>query len=156
MTDSKPKDLAALTVKVHSLLDDLTADERSRVVTAVMTLFGQTVPVAGSAGSGSTGSGNAGSGAKFTKSLATYLSEKQAHSNQVLRFLVTADWLRLKGVTPLNTSAVTEALRNNNQPRIGNAPDVLNKNAGKGHIEKDGKNFFITPEGLISLGHQPE
>lgn len=73
-----------------------------------------------------------------------------------MRFLVTADWLRLKGVTPLNTRAVTEALRNNNQPRIGNAPDVLNKNAGKGHIEKDGKNFFITPEGLISLGHQPE
>jgi hypothetical protein len=74
----------------------------------------------------------------------------------VLRFLVTADWLRLKGATPLNTKAVTEALRNNNQSRLGNAPDVLNKNAAKGHIEKDGKNFFITPEGLISLGHQPD
>jgi hypothetical protein len=156
MTDSRPKDLAALTVKVHNLLDDLTADERTKVVTAVMTLFGQSVPVAGSAGSGSTGSNATGSGTKFTKSLATYLSEKQAHSNQVLRFLVTADWLRLRGVTPLNTKAVTEALRNNNQSRIGNAPDVLNKNAAKGHIEKDGKNFFITPEGLISLGHQPE
>jgi hypothetical protein len=156
MTESKPKDLAALTVKVHALLDDLTADERNKVVTAVMTLFGQAVPGVGSAGSGSAGSGSAGSGTKFAKSLATYLSEKQAHSNQVLRFLVTADWLRLRGVTPLNTKAITEALRNNNQSRIGNGPDVLNKNAAKGHIEKDGKNFFITPEGLISLGHQPE
>jgi hypothetical protein len=155
MTESKSKDLAALTVKVHNLLDDLTADERNKVVTAVMTLFGQSVHVAGSVGSGSASS-FAGSGTKFTKSLATYLSEKQAHSNQVLRFLVTADWLRLKGVTPLNTRAVTEALRNNNQSRIGNAPDVLNKNAAKGHIEKDGKNFFITSEGLTSLGHPPE
>ena len=151
MTESKPKDLAALTVKVHTLLGDLTADERNKVVTAVMTLFGEAVPAVGSGGSGSVGSGG-----KFTKSLATYLSEKQAHSNQVVRFLATADWLRLKGVTPLNTKAVTEALRNNNQSRLGNAPDVLNKNAAKGHIEKDGKNFFITPEGLASLGHQPD
>jgi hypothetical protein len=77
MTDSKPKDLAALTVKVHSLLDDLTADERNKVVTAVMTLFGQSVPVAASGGSGSTGSSSAGSGTKFTKSLATYLSKSK-------------------------------------------------------------------------------
>src|SRR5918992_5111139 len=153
MTESKPKDLAALTVKVHALLDDLTADERNKVVAAVMTLFGQSVPAAGSGGAGSAATGT---GAKFTKSLATYLSERQAHSTQVLRFLVTADWLRLKGVTPLNTKAVTDALRNNNQSRLGNAPDVLNKNTAKGHIEKDGKNFFITPEGLVSLGHQPE
>ena len=48
MTESKSKDLAALTVKVHALLDELTADERSKVVTAVMTLFGQSLPSAGS------------------------------------------------------------------------------------------------------------
>jgi len=51
---------------------------------------------------------------------------------------------------------VTEALRNNNQSRLGNAADILNKNAAKGLVEKDGKSFFITPEGLASLGHQAE
>jgi hypothetical protein len=150
MTSSGSKDLPAITVKVHALLSDLTAEERSKVVTAVMTLFGDAAPAGVSTSMG------AGSGPKFAKSLATYLSEKQAHSNQVLRFLVTADWLRLKGVTPLTTKAVTDALRNNNQSRLGNAPDVLNKNAAKGLVEKEGKTFFITSEGLTSLGHRAD
>lgn len=150
MTSSGSKDLPAITVKVHALLSDLTPEERSKVLTAVMTLFGDAAPAGVAASVG------VGSGTKFTKSLATYLSEKQAHSNQVLRFLVTADWLRLKGVTPLTTKAVTDALRNNNQSRLGNAPDVLNKNAAKGLVEKEGKTFFITSEGLASLGHRAE
>jgi hypothetical protein len=159
MTNSKPKDLAALTVKMHALLKDLTGEERSKVVIAVMTLFGESAHGGGAGSAGAGAGGNSGSGAsraKFTKSLATYLSEKQAQSNQTLRFLVTADWLRLRGVTPLTTKAVTEALRNNNQSRVGNAPDILNKNAAKGLVEKDGKTFFITAEGLASLGHPPE
>lgn len=156
MANSKPKDLAALTVRVHTLLHELTADERNKVVTAVMTLFGESAPVGGAGAAAAGNSGSGGSRVKFTKSLATYLSEKQANSNQTSRFLATADWLRLRGVTPLTTKAVTEALRNNNQSRLGNAADILNKNAAKGLVEKDGKNFFITPEGLDSLGHKSE
>ena len=159
MASSKSRDLAALTVKVHALLDELSPEERGKVVTAVMTLFGEPVVAGyGPAAPISSIASNSGgpTAAKFTKSLATYLSEKQAHSNQTLRFLVTADWLRLRGVTPLTTKAVAEALRNNNQARLGNAPDTLNKNAAKGLVEKDGKTFFITPEGLASLGHEVE
>jgi hypothetical protein len=157
MANSKTKDLAALTVKVHALLDELTPEDRNKVVTAVMTLFGESAPLGGGGAVVAAGnSGWGGSGVKFAKSLATYLSEKQANSNQTSRFLATADWLRLRGVTPLTTKAVTEALRNNNQSRLGNAADILNKNAAKGLLEKDGKNFFITPEGLASLGHQAE
>lgn len=91
----------------------------------------------------------------FTTSLASYLKEKNAGSNQVLRFLVTADWIRMRHhTTNLNTSAITKALKDHQQSRLGNPADSLNKNVSKGHCEKaaDGS-FFITPDGLDSLGH---
>jgi hypothetical protein len=150
---SKATDLAAVTVKVHDLLKDLKSEERQKVVTAVMTLFGETAPTGGAGGGSGVNSGQAAAG-KFSKSLATHLSEKQATSNQTLRFLATADWLRQKGQTPLTTSAVAQALKNNHQSRLANPSDCLNKNAAKGFVEKDGKTFFITPEGLAHLGHR--
>ncbi len=157
MANAKPKDLAAATVKVHDLLKSMAADERQKVVSAVMTLFGESTVVTPSHATGGGTGGQIGPpvhGGKFSKSLATYLAEKQAMSNQTLRFLATADWLRQKGVTPLSTSAVAQALKSNNQSRLSNPSDCLNKNAGKGLVEKDGKTFFITPEGLASLGHR--
>jgi hypothetical protein len=90
----------------------------------------------------------------FTTALGTYLTEKNAATNQVKRFLATADWLRRRGTSTLTTAAVTQALKDNHQPRLSNPADCLNQNVGKGHAEKKaGKEFFITPAGLTSLGH---
>ncbi len=92
-------------------------------------------------------------GEKFTKSLASYIREKGADGNQTQRFLVTADWLRRRGQA-LSSGAVAKALTDNQQSRVSNPADCLNKNVGKGFCEKtkDGS-FFITPEGLKELGY---
>ena len=92
-------------------------------------------------------------GGKFTTALGSYLSEKGASNNQNKRFIATADWLRRRGVTPLNTAAVTKALRDNHQLKLGNPAQCLNSNVSQGYAEKSGKDFFITPEGLKLLGH---
>lgn len=92
-------------------------------------------------------------GAGATQTLATYIKAKGGETSQVIRFLATADWLRLRGSTSLTTAAVTKALSDNQQKRLGNAADCLNKNVSKGYCEKKGDGFFITPEGLKSLGH---
>lgn len=156
MATSKAIDLAAATVKIHDLLKGLNAEDRLKVVSAVMTLFGAALPAGSGTGGGGFGTnpGQSTAGGTFSKSLATYLSEKRATSNQTLRFLATADWLRQKNQTPLTTTAVAQALKNNHQSRLANPSDCLNKNASKGFVEKDGKTFFLTPEGLAHLGHQ--
>lgn len=86
-------------------------------------------------------------------SLKRHLEERGALKNQNDRFLATADWLRRKGVTELTSSAISKALKENQQSRLGNASDCLNQNVGKGFCEKDGKTFFITPEGFEHLGY---
>jgi len=149
---AKAKDLASTTVKVHGLVKDMTQEERHKVITAVMTLFGETAPAAAHTVGGSGRTGTPGAGAKFTQSLAAYLSAQQAGTNQVKRFLATADWLRRKGVPALSTAAVSKALKDNHQSKLGNPSDCLNQNVAKGFAEKDGKDFYITPEGLKSLG----
>ena len=156
---AKESDLAGTTGKVHALLKGLTPDERRKVVTAVMALFGEAVPAGASGphagGDVSGGGGGLAGGGKFNKSLAAYLAEKQATTNQNRRFLATADWLRLKGTTELSSGAVTQALRSNHQKRLGNPSECLNQNASKGFVEKDTKKktFFITAEGRANLGH---
>jgi hypothetical protein len=154
---AKEKDLAGIAGKVHGLLKGMTPDERRKVVAAVMTLFGEGVPAVGAGGAGGETTPNTkGSAGRFTQSLASYLTEKQATTNQIRRFLATADWLRQKGTTELTSTAVTKALHTNHQKRLANSADCLNKNATKGFVEKDGKSktFFITSEGLVSLGHE--
>lgn len=86
-------------------------------------------------------------------SLASHIKAKGAESNQTQRFLAAADWLRLKGEKALETSMVSKALQDNQQKRLSNPADALNKNVAKGFCEKTGKGFFITPEGLKALGH---
>src|SRR5207247_2607984 len=107
----------------------MTQEERQKVITAVMTLFGEAAPAAAArtAGGGGQVAASAGGG-KFTQSLASYLSAQQAGSNQVKRFLATADWLRRKGVSTLSTAAVSKALKDNHQARLGNPSDCLNQN----------------------------
>lgn len=83
--------------------------------------------------------------------LANYLKTKGATSNQTKKFLATAAWLQLRGTNRLSTSDVTKALSSNNQGKLKNPSDCLNKNVKKGHCEKDGNQFYVTDEGLSSL-----
>lgn len=84
--------------------------------------------------------------------LGAFLRAKDATNNQNLKFLATAVWLHAKGQERLSTSDVTTALRRANQTKIGNPSDTLNRNVTKGCCEKDGKSFFVTPEGKETLG----
>ena len=83
--------------------------------------------------------------------LGTFLKNKNVGSNQVNRFLVTAIWLHGRGNKTPTTSDVTKALSDNHQPKINNAADCLNKNVGKGFCEKQGKQFYVTPNGFESM-----
>ena len=93
--------------------------------------------------------------APFTASLASHLRDKKGEANQVARFLATADWLRRRnGDQTLTTALVTRSLRDNQQKRLGNPADTLNKNVKKGHCEKiSGGGFLITDDGLQALGY---
>lgn len=91
---------------------------------------------------------------QFATSLSAYIKEKGGETNQVDRFLITADWLRRRGTTNLATAAVSKALTDNHQKRLANPADCLNKNVSKGLCEKTETGFYITPEGLKKLGHE--
>lgn len=94
-------------------------------------------------------------GESFTDSLASYIKEKGGDSNQVKRFLATADWLRRRGSEQLASAMVTKALSDNQQKRLSNPADCLNQNVGKGFCEKGSdRTFFITPSGMEELGHK--
>ena len=95
-----------------------------------------------------TGEQSSGAGAQ---TLASFLRDKNAVTNQVKKFLATAEWLHARGKKRLSTADVTRALKDSNQTRLGNPADCLNKNVAKGHCEKDGKDFFVTTEGSGSL-----
>lgn len=84
--------------------------------------------------------------------LATFILKKGAGSNQVKRFLATAEWLHKKGKRRIQSKDVSKALSDANQKRLGNPADSLNKNVAKGHCEKEGSDFYVTPEGRASLG----
>ena len=94
-----------------------------------------------------------GAKAPFDQSLASYIREKNGDSSQLQRFLVTADWLRKRGDTSIKTGTVTAALKTNQQKRLSNPSDCLNKNVSQGFCEKNGAVFFITPDGLNALGN---
>ena len=84
--------------------------------------------------------------------LAAFLKSKNATSNQVLKFLATSMWLQLGGKERLKTSDVTTALSKANQKKLNNASDCLGQNITKGHCEREGNEFFVTPEGRAKLG----
>jgi hypothetical protein len=98
-------------------------------------------------------SGQATDSAGFNTTLASYIKEKHGETNQVDRFLIAADWLRRRGTALLTTASVTKALRENQQKRLGNPADCLNKNVSKGYCEKTAEGFFITPDGINKLSN---
>jgi hypothetical protein len=83
--------------------------------------------------------------------LASFLTRTQASTNQVRRFLATAEWLHRKGTKQLKTRDVTKALQDNHQKRLGNPADCLARLVGKGHADKIGSEFYVTDEGRASL-----
>jgi hypothetical protein len=93
----------------------------------------------------------AGAGGGAVGTLAAFLTKKSATTNQTKRFLATAEWVHLKGKKRLQTKDITKALSDANQKRLGNPADCLNKNVAKGHCEKEGSEFYVTPEGRDSL-----
>lgn len=93
-----------------------------------------------------------GYGEIASKPLAVWLKDKNAETNQTLKFLVTAVWVESKGQNRLQTKDITGALSNANQKRLGNATECLNQNVKKGFCEKEGKQFYVTEEGKRSLG----
>jgi hypothetical protein len=88
--------------------------------------------------------------------LATWLKDKSATGNQTKKFLATAAYLQANGTERVTTSEVTDSLKSNNQGKLTNASDCLNQNVGKGYCEKDGKSFYVTPEGFKELGIETE
>lgn len=96
--------------------------------------------------------GSGGIGSTEVGTLPIFLQKKAATKSHVRQFLATAEWLHLKGARRIQTNDVTKALSDSNQPRLTNPADCLNKNVGKGHCEKEGKAFFVTPEGKTTLG----
>jgi hypothetical protein len=83
--------------------------------------------------------------------LASFLRSKNAASNQIRKFLATAEWLQLRGNERTSTGAVTKALRDNHQTKLTNPSDCLYQNVRKGHCEKVGNEFFVTDDGRASL-----
>ena len=127
--------------------------EQMDKIIAVAPTLGQIARLSGAVAANSNGS-SVTADEEFSDSLATHLKAKGGESNQVKKFLATADWLRRRGNAALATSAVSKALSENSQKRLGNPADCLNKNTAKGFCEKKGDGFFITTEGLKSLGYQ--
>lgn len=85
-------------------------------------------------------------------SLASHIKKHGGSGNQVERFLATAHWLTLKGQKSLTTSDVSKALKDNHQSKLSNPSECLSSNVSKGFCEKDGKSFYISPEGLEHIG----
>ena len=83
--------------------------------------------------------------------LASAVTSGGGTANQVRRFLATAVWLHDKGASRLTTAAVASALKANNQKKLGNPADCLGQLVGKGHAERDGKEFFVTDDGRAAL-----
>ncbi|OOG43032.1 hypothetical protein B0B52_10340 [Polaromonas sp. A23] len=103
-------------------------------------------------GTGSGAGAGAGKTSTETGTLPSFLQKKNAMKNHVRRFLATAEWLHQRGANRIQTADVAKALATANQPRLTNPSECLNQNVGKGHCEKDGKTFFVTPDGKTHLG----
>jgi hypothetical protein len=103
-------------------------------------------------GGSAAGTGSPARGSQSQGTLAKFLTDKNATSNQIRKFLATAIWVIDKGKHErIATADVTKALSDNHQRALGNA-DCLNKNVRKGFCEKAGREFFVTDEGRADIG----
>jgi hypothetical protein len=97
------------------------------------------------------GDGGGAGDAKSAGTLAKFLEKHKATSNHARRFLATAEWLTLKGAKKHSTKTVVKALKDSHQSRLTNPAICLARNISRGLCEKDGSEFFVTPEGRASL-----
>jgi len=136
---------------------DWLGEQLNKILAAATELSKIQPPAPSGAGAGGSATNSqppgGGSAADSPGPLVSYIKSKSGESNQVKRFLATADWIRLRGESELTTLKVTKALSDNHQKRLGNPADCLNQNVRKGHCEKKGEGFFITPEGFKDLGY---
>lgn len=95
---------------------------------------------------------------KVKGTLAGFLKESRATTNQVRKFLATATWLQENdNKERLTTKDVTKALSDAKQVALTNASQCLAQNVKQGFCQKDGKKqFYVTPEGKEDLMGQEQ
>ena len=103
---------------------------------------------------GSTGNGGGGEHTgKAFGTLAAYLKTTGSTANQVRKFLATAAWLHdSEKKKRLTTKEVSTALNSHSQGKLTNPANCLNQNVSKGLCVKDGRTFYVTPDGRTNLG----
>jgi hypothetical protein len=85
--------------------------------------------------------------------LASFLTAKNAKTNKTRKFLAAAVWLHdSTGSNRIATGDVKKALSQHNQGSVGNASQCLTQNNKQGFTAKDGKQFYVTPEGRTEIG----
>lgn len=83
--------------------------------------------------------------------LIDYLKEKKADNNQVKKFLAAAVFLHSQGAERFSTPMISRKLKAAGIQKLSNASDCLNKNAKKGFVIKEDKEFVLTEEGIKSI-----
>lgn len=90
---------------------------------------------------------------KAKGTLASFLTSKNAKSSKTRKFLAAALWVQdIERKDRLATGDVTRALSQHSQGSVGNASQCFAQNVKQGFIVKDGKQFYVTPEGRTDLG----
>jgi len=85
------------------------------------------------------------------ENLSTFLRKKDAIDKQRRKFLGTAVWLQLNGQQMIKTKDVTDALRAARQVKITNPSHQLNQNIAQGYCQKEGRGFYVTPQGVENI-----
>lgn len=85
------------------------------------------------------------------ENISTFLRKKDAIDKQRRKFLGTAVWLQLNGQQLIKTKDVTDALRAARQVRITNPSHQLNQNIAQGFCQKEGRGFYVTPQGVENI-----
>ena len=85
------------------------------------------------------------------ENLSTFLRKKDAIDKQRRKFLGAAVWLQLNGQQIVKTKEVTDALRAARQVKITNPSHQLNQNIAQGFCQKEGRGFYVTPQGIENI-----
>ena len=81
----------------------------------------------------------------------TDLFTSQKTNRAIRKFLGTAVWLQSNGQQTIKTKEVTDALRSARQVKITNPSHQLNQNIAQGFCQKEGRGFYVTPQGIENI-----
>jgi hypothetical protein len=132
--------------------EDWLGEQLDKLLDKAGELAASAAPLADTAQHEAAANGASPAQVKPSTTLAAFLGAKAKSGSQNKRFLATAEWLTHKGQTKLTTGDITKALSDNHQTKLSNASECLNQNAKQGNCQKEGKQFYVTPEGRASLG----